>query len=133
ERLDRPDAERITGIPPAVAVTHKSSTRSRRSTVGTVTEAVDYLRLLFAKIGRIICQTCGQEVRRESPQSAAGALAKLPGEARFLIAFERAALSEGDGGLAALVVELKAAGFVRGILDEQTIEFENEIRHGGAN
>jgi excinuclease ABC subunit A len=64
DRLDRPAAERISGIPPAVAVTHKSSARSRRSTVGTVTEAVDYLRLLFAKIGQVFCQACGHELCR---------------------------------------------------------------------
>ncbi len=89
QRLERPAAERITGIPPAVAVTHKSNNRSSRSTVGTTTETNDYLRLLFAKIGRVICQTCGHEVRRESPQSAAEALTKLPEETRFLVGFER--------------------------------------------
>src|SRR5262249_22572529 len=78
----------ITGIPPAVAVTHKATTRSSRSTVGTATETNDYLRLLFAKIGHVICQTCGHEVRRESPQSAAETLAGLPEGTRFLVGFE---------------------------------------------
>ncbi|HEY2828153.1 MAG TPA: excinuclease ABC subunit UvrA, partial [Pirellulales bacterium] len=110
QRLERPAAEQITGLPPAVAVTHKSSNRSNRSTVGTVTETNDYLRLLLAKIGRVICQTCGHEVRCESPQSAAEALAQLPGGTRFLIAFEQQTPD---------VANLKALGFVRVIAGNQ--------------
>ena len=87
QRLERPAAEKITGIPPAVAVTHKTASRSSRTTVGTATEANDYLRLLFAKIGRVVCQTCGHEVRRESPQSAAEALVQLPAECVFMVTF----------------------------------------------
>ena len=67
ERLEKPAAERIDGIPPAIAVTHKNTSRSSRSTVGTATETSDYLRLLFAKIGQVFCTGCGQEVRRDTP------------------------------------------------------------------
>jgi len=87
ERLERPAADKISGIPPAVAVTHKSAHTSSRGTVGTATETTDYLRLLFARLGRTICQTCGHEVRRESPQSAAEALLKLPSTTKFMVAF----------------------------------------------
>ena len=80
ERLEKPAAERISGIPPAVAVTHKNPSRSSRATVGTTTEAYDYLRLLFAKIGQVFCLTCGRPVRRESPESAATAAAALPAD-----------------------------------------------------
>src|SRR5512141_3007356 len=69
QRLEKPEAERIDGIPPAIAVTGKNTSRSSRSTVGTATEISDYLRLLYAKIGRVICQGCGPEVRRDTPQS----------------------------------------------------------------
>ena len=110
QRLERPAAEQITGIPPAVAVTHKSSNRSNRSTVGTVTETNDYLRLLLAKIGRVICQTCGHEVRRETPQSAAEALAQLPAGTRFLLTFEQNARG---------LPTLKSLGFVRVIAGDQ--------------
>src|SRR5437870_2659068 len=55
EQLERPSAERIDGLPPTIAVGHRSPSRSNRSTIGTATEALNYLRLLFAKIGRIIC------------------------------------------------------------------------------
>ena len=88
QRLERPAAEQITGLPPAVAVTHKSANRSSRSTVGTATETNDYLRLLFAKIGRVICQTCGHEVRRESPQSRRRSAGPACREGtRFLVTF----------------------------------------------
>jgi len=67
QRLEKPDADRIDGIPPAIAVTGANGNRSSRSTVGTATETSDYLRLLFAKIGRVFCRQCGKEVRRDSP------------------------------------------------------------------
>src|SRR5262245_6224480 len=90
ERLERPAADKISGIPPAIAVTHKSVHTSSRGTVGTATETTDYLRLLFARIGRIVCQTCGHEVRRESPQSAAEAISTLPPATKFMVAFPSA-------------------------------------------
>jgi excinuclease ABC subunit A len=113
QRLERPAAERIAGLPPAVAVTHKSTSRSSRSTVGTTTETNDYLRLLFAKIGRVICQTCGHEVRRESPQSAAETLAQLPADTRFLVTFEAIDVDP---------AKLKERGFVRAIAGEQFVD-----------
>ena len=92
DRLEKPQADRIDGLPPAIAVTgghplagHGS--RSARATVGTATEVADYLRLLFAKIGKIICRKCGRDVRRDSPQSAAAVLAVLPEGRRFMLAF----------------------------------------------
>src|SRR5690606_37608320 len=77
ERLEKPEADRIDGITPAIAVANRSPTHTSRSTVGTTTEVNDYLRLLFAKIGRVYCRKCGVEVRRDTPQSAARALASL--------------------------------------------------------
>src|SRR5208337_2993310 len=68
QRLEKPEAERIDGIPPAIAVTSANTSRSSRSTVGTATESNDYLRLLMAKIGHVFCRGCGREVRCDSPQ-----------------------------------------------------------------
>src|SRR5436190_8455857 len=87
DRLEKPAAERIDGIPPAIAVTRKNTSRSNRSTVGTVTETADYLRLLFARLGQIICRNCGQEVRRDTPTAAAQAIQALPSGARLMITF----------------------------------------------
>ena len=71
DQLDKPAADRIDGIPPAIAVTHKNPSRSNRATVGTTTEVNDYLSLLFARVGEVFCYQCGQPVRRDSPESAA--------------------------------------------------------------
>src|SRR5262245_16675280 len=88
QQLDKPAADRIDGIPPAVAVTHKNPSRSNRATVGTSTEVNDYLSLLFARIGDVFCYQCGELVRRDSPESAAESLAKLPPGRRAMIGFE---------------------------------------------
>jgi excinuclease ABC subunit A len=66
DRMDKPDVDMIQGISPAMAIEQKSNTRNPRSTVGTTTEVYDYLRLLFARIGRTFCPNCGREVRRDS-------------------------------------------------------------------
>ncbi|MEK6250302.1 MAG: hypothetical protein N2C12_19115, partial [Planctomycetales bacterium] len=87
ERLEKPAAERIDGIPAAVAVTGKQSSRSNRATVATATEIADYLRLLFAKIGVVHCSQCGRLVQSETPQLAAELLNSLPGGTRFMVAF----------------------------------------------
>lgn len=112
ERLEKPQAERIEGIPAAVAVTHKNTSRSSRSTVGTVTETADYLRLLYAKIGRVFCDACRREVRRDTPQSAARTLGELPAGARCLVAFSRLAEA---GQLDRVQAELREDGFVRAV------------------
>lgn len=70
ERMPRPDVDSIDHIPPAIALEQKNSVKNARSTIGTATEINDYIRLLFAKIGRIVCPDCGEEVRRDTPQSA---------------------------------------------------------------
>jgi excinuclease ABC subunit A len=87
QRLEKPEAERIDGIPPAIAVTSKNAGRSSRSTVGTATESGDYLRLLFAKIGHVFCLKCGQEVHCDTPQSTAEVLSALPSGTKYMIAF----------------------------------------------
>src|ERR671918_617823 len=79
ERMDKPDVDEVRGIPPAIAIRQKNSTRNPRSTVGTQTEVYDYLRLLFARVGTTVCRVCGREVRRDSPETAAQeVLAQLP-------------------------------------------------------
>ena len=77
ERMDKPDAEEISGIAPAVAIRQKNSTRNPRSTVGTSTEIYDYLRLLFARIGRTFCSRCGAQVKKDSIDEVADRLLAL--------------------------------------------------------
>ena len=112
DRLEKPEAERIDGIPPAIAVTGGGSSRSSRSTVGTATEVADYLRLLFAKIGKVVCRGCGNTVERDTPQSVAALLADLPAGTRYMVAFGLD--GNGDASLAATAAALREEGFVQG-------------------
>ena len=77
ERIEKPDADVIDGIAPAVAIRQKNSTRNPRSTVGTATEIYDYLRLLFARVGRTYCLQCGQEIRKDTVDEVADAVLRL--------------------------------------------------------
>ncbi len=122
QRLEKPEADRIDGIPPAIAVTSKNASRSSRSTVGTATEVADYLRLLFAKIGHVFCRNCGQEVRRDTPQSTAEWLATLPPGKRFMVAFAQD-LPEGTDRAAALAA-LREEGFIRVIVDGRMVNLD---------
>jgi excinuclease ABC subunit A len=88
ERMERPDVDSVEGIPPAIAIRQKNSVRNPRSTVGTTTEIHDYLRLLFARIGRTICRNCGRDVMRETAESVAERLNAMPAGTRLLIGFE---------------------------------------------
>ncbi|HEX6729803.1 MAG TPA: excinuclease ABC subunit UvrA, partial [Pyrinomonadaceae bacterium] len=92
ERMDKPDVDEIRGIAPAIAIRQKNSTRNPRSTVGTQTEIYDYLRLLFARVGRTFCRVCSREVYRDSPESVAEeVLSTLPEGTRFYVLFPAAA------------------------------------------
>jgi excinuclease ABC subunit A len=88
ERMEKPDVDSIEGICPAIAIRQKNSIRNPRSTVGTTTEIHDYLRLLYARIGRTMCRNCGREVIRETAEVVARALGSLPEGTRLLIGFE---------------------------------------------
>src|SRR5918996_787797 len=88
ERMEKPDVDSIEGICPAIAIRQKNSIRNPRSTVGTTTEIHDYLRLLFARIGRTFCRQCGQEVVRDTAEIVARHLGGLPEGTRLLIGFD---------------------------------------------
>jgi excinuclease ABC subunit A len=91
ERIEKPDADHIEGIAPAVAIRQKNTTRSPRSTVGTATEIYDYLRLLFARIGRTYCVNCGVEVRKDTVDEVARAVLALGEGTRLNVLFPVAA------------------------------------------
>ena len=88
ERMEKPDVDSIEGICPAIAIRQKNSIRNPRSTVGTTTEIHDYLRLLYARVGRTFCRSCGREVIRETAEVVAARLGALPDGTRLLIGFE---------------------------------------------
>ncbi|MGB8510782.1 MAG: excinuclease ABC subunit UvrA [Pyrinomonadaceae bacterium] len=88
ERMDKPDVDEVLGIPPAIAIRQKNSTRNPRSTVGTQTEVYDYLRLLYARVGITYCRVCGREVHHDSPESSAQeTLDALAEGTRFYVLF----------------------------------------------
>ncbi|MBN2207064.1 MAG: excinuclease ABC subunit UvrA, partial [Candidatus Aminicenantes bacterium] len=107
ERMDKPEADLIEGIPPAIAIQQKAATKNPRSTVATVTEIYDFLRVLFARIGTVHCLRCGRPVRRDTVDGAVDALLALPAGTPLSIGFAWPAAK----GLAAL----KKDGFTRAV------------------
>ena len=87
ERIEKPDADTIDGIAPAVAIRQKNTTRNPRSTVATATEIYDYLRLLFARVGRTFCANCGREVKKDTVDEVADAILALQPETRLQVLF----------------------------------------------
>src|ERR1700692_4688883 len=85
ERIEKPDADSIDGIAPAVAIRQKNTTRNPRSTVATATEIYDYLRLLFARVGRTYCANCGREVKKDTVDEVADAILRLEPAARLQV------------------------------------------------
>jgi excinuclease ABC subunit A len=93
ERMEKPDIDSIEGICPAIAIRQKNSIRNPRSTVGTTTEIHDYLRLLYARVGRTYCRNCGRQVIRETAEVVARQLGALPEGTRLLLGFDMPVLT----------------------------------------
>ncbi|RMF86347.1 MAG: excinuclease ABC subunit A, partial [Planctomycetota bacterium] len=121
QQLERPEAESISGLPPAIAVTGTKASRSNRATVGTATETLDYLRLLFAKVGTIVCPGCGRTIRRDTPQSVAQLLSTFPAGLRAMIGF-RVAFAGTDDWTTKQAKWLEA-GFIRGLVGQHMRSF----------
>jgi excinuclease ABC subunit A len=110
-KLDKPDADTITGIPPAVAIGRSQGHASGRSTVGTISEVHDSLALLFSRVGEVVCRNCGQKVAPASPASVSQAIESWPAGTRYEIAFPLDVRAQTDRP--ALLRSLGAAGFTR--------------------
>jgi excinuclease ABC subunit A len=122
ERMEKPDVDGVDGVSPAVAIEQKNPTRTSRSTVGTSTEVYDYLRLLWARVGRTFCPRCGRELKPDTVQSVSDTLLALPSGTRFVIAFP---LKLSAKVTDAMVIEnLRAQGFLRVVVngDLRTLE-----------
>jgi excinuclease ABC subunit A len=126
ERMDKPDADTIEGIPPAIAIQQKGAAKNPRSTVATVTEIFDFLRVLFARIGTVHCLQCGRPVLRDTIDGMIAELSKEPAGTRALVTFawpreKNAASLKKDGFTRAVVagsvVDLDAAAKRTGPLD----------------
>jgi excinuclease ABC subunit A len=109
--MEKPDVDTIEGLSPAVSIDQKATSRNPRSTVGTVTEIYDYLRLLYARVGIPHCPVCGREVVRQSAQEIVDIIEHLPEGSRLLIL---APIVRGrKGTYQAVFEEIRKAGFVR--------------------
>lgn len=84
-QMDKPDVDFIEGLSPAVSIDQKSTNRNPRSTVGTITEVYDYLRLLFARAGKPHCPKCGKEIAKQTPQNIVDQILELPAETKFQV------------------------------------------------
>ncbi|MFL7868514.1 MAG: excinuclease ABC subunit UvrA [Anaerolineales bacterium] len=124
-QMDKPDVDYIEGLSPAVSIDQKSTSHNPRSTVGTVTEIYDYLRLLFARAGIPHCPICGREVTKQSAQEIVDAIEKLPEGSRILIL---SPLVRGrKGTYQAVFEEIRKAGFVRARVDGKVYNLDDEI------
>src|SRR5213078_179050 len=125
-QMDKPDVDFIEGLSPAISIDQKSASRNPRSTVGTITEIYDYLRLLYARIGVPHCPKCGAVVSRQTPQQIVDRVLELPEGTRFQV---MAPVVRGrKGEYEGLLHELASQGYVRARVDGEIRELSEEIK-----
>ena len=131
--MDKPDVDQITGLSPAISIDQKSTSRNPRSTVATVTEIYDYLRLLFARIGTPHCPICGRDVVRRTPQSIVDNIMNLEEGSRLILLAPIAKAKKGE--FAHIPEEFSKKGFARARVDgviyalDEFPELEKNIKH----
>ena len=132
-RLDKPDVDFIAGLSPAVSIDQKSTSRNPRSTVGTITEVYDYLRLLYARAGQAYCPECGEKIQAQTAQQIVDRLLTLPEKTRFQIL---APVVRGrKGEYSELFADLVTQGFSAAVVDGETVrltqppKLERKIKH----
>jgi len=118
-QMDKPDVDFIEGLSPAVSIDQKSTNRNPRSTVGTITEVYDYLRLLFARAGRPHCPKCGQEVTRQSPQAIVDQILTMPATTKFQVLAPVVRARKGE--FLDLFQDLMAQGYSRARIDGEVV------------
>ena len=124
-QMDKPDVDYIDGLSPAVSIDQKSTSHNPRSTVGTVTEIYDYMRLLFARAGIPHCPVCGREVVKQSAEEIVDKIAKLPEGTRILILAPLVRARKGT--YQAVFEEIRKAGFTRARVDGDVSSLDDEI------
>ncbi len=124
-QMDKPDVDYIDGLSPAVSIDQKSTSHNPRSTVGTVTEIYDYMRLLFARAGIPHCPVCGREVVKQSAQEIVDKVANLPNGSRILILAPLVRARKGT--YQAVFEEIRKAGFTRVRVDGTVHSLDDEI------
>lgn len=125
-QMDKPDVDVIEGLSPAISIDQKSASRNPRSTVGTITEVYDYLRLLFARIGIQHCVTDGTRLQRQTPQQIVDRILELPEGTRFQVL---APVVRGrKGEYSTLLQDLAAQGYTRARVDGETVEINEFLK-----
>ena len=118
-QVDRPDVDFIEGLSPAVSIDQKSTNRNPRSTVGTITEIHDYLRLLWARIGVPHCHICGEVISKQTPQAIVDQLLTLPEGTRFQLLAP--IVQQKKGEFQDLFASLQSQGYARAVVDGETV------------
>jgi excinuclease ABC subunit A len=125
EQMGKPDVDSIEGLSPAISIEQKSTSHNSRSTVGTVTEIYDYLRLLFARVGRPSCFQCGEEITAQTVQQMVDAIGQLPDGSKFQVL---APIVRGrKGEYRKELLDMRRAGYVRARVDGQLIDLGEDI------
>jgi excinuclease ABC subunit A len=122
-QMDKPDVDFIEGLSPAVSIDQKSTNRNPRSTVGTITEVYDYLRLLFARAGRPHCPNCGQAVTRQSPQQIVDQILELPPTTKFQVLAPVIRARKGE--FVELFSDLITQGYSRARIDGEVVQLSD--------
>ncbi|MEY4504117.1 MAG: excinuclease subunit [Pseudomonadota bacterium] len=125
DRVGKPDVDKIEGLMPAIAIDQKSTSKNPRSTVGTITEIYDYLRLLFARVGEQRCHLCGKPISQMSASDIIEQVLHLPENAKILILSP--IISEKKGAFADLIESLRQKGYVRAQIDGVITRLDEEI------
>ena len=125
DRIGKPDVDKIDGLTPAIAIDQKTTSKNPRSTVGTITEIYDYLRLLFARIGVQHCHLCGKKISQMSASDIIEQVQKLPDGAKVIIMAPL--IREKKGTFADLIENLRHKGYVRAMIDGVMVRLDEEI------
>ena len=124
-QMEKPDVERIEGLSPAISIDQKSTNHNPRSTVGTVTEIYDYLRLLYARIGVAHCPNCGREISRQTSDQIVDRILALPEKTKILVL---SPIVRGRKGRHEKVLEqARKSGYVRVLVDGNSYDLSEEI------
>ncbi len=125
DRIGKPDVDKIEGLTPAIAIDQKTTSKNPRSTVGTITEIYDYLRLLYARVGKQHCHKCGKPISQMSAADIIEQVQKLPEGAKIVMMAPL--VREKKGTFADLIESLVAKGYVRAMIDGVMVRLDDEI------
>ena len=128
DKVGKPDVERIEGLTPAIAIDQKTTSKNPRSTVGTITEVYDYLRLLYARIGKQHCHKCGEAISQMSASDVITQVLTLPQNSKIVILAPL--INRKKGTFADLLESLRGKGYVRAMIDGVMVRLDEEIELG---